>query len=42
MENGYFLNLRWKNERSNTIRQNKLNSLILKSNRAWNYMGIKH
>ena len=31
VENCYFLKLRWYNEQRNTIRQNKLNGLILKS-----------
>jgi len=31
MENGHFLKLRWQNEQRSTIRQSKLNGLILKS-----------
>jgi len=34
VKNGLFLNLQWKNEQRSTIRQNKLNSLVLKSNRV--------
>jgi len=31
MENGHFLNLRWQNEQRSSVRQNKPDSLILKS-----------
>jgi len=35
MDNGHFLSVRWYDEQRSTIRQSKLNSLVLKSIEQW-------